>query len=124
MLNILERGTVYKEQLTGVQSRLNLFAELFGLKKLDRGRRPNAGIYGVVGEYDCSIQVTALETDWEVLPDKINPEMTFTIWCGVYRKAQPTVRKSEILRHTKFSELENSLELFLVEAEKLLEQYV
>jgi len=73
-----------------VQARLLLFAQDYsGWESLNRGRKPNAGIYGNIGKLHGSIQATALEEDWGKLPNNIKPEMEFSIWCSISTKSVP-----------------------------------
>ena len=121
MFSIEEKGEVYKQQLSGVQEQLTNFGNTIGWEILGRGRKPNAGVFGKIAGWDSSIQVTAVEEDWQKLPEKIEAGMESTLWCGVYRKPETTI-KASILRHASFENLEKELELFLNDVRGFLEK--
>ena len=83
MLNIEEKSAIYESQLSKVQSRLSEFGNSFNWGILNRGRKPNAGVYGRMGSYNVSIQIESIEVDWNRLPEEIFPDMEFSIWCGI-----------------------------------------
>ena len=121
MQNIEERGRDYKTQLSSVQARLSEFGNILGWEILNRGRKPNSGIAGMVGCYNSSIQVTALEEEWSLLPEKIEPNTEFSLWCGVFDESK--IKQEEICKQSSFEDLPEELECFLEEAAKLLHKY-
>ena len=65
MLSTEERGKIYNEQLDSIQNLLNKAAVDLGWSELNRGPKPNAGIYGSIGKYQASIQIESMEVDWK-----------------------------------------------------------
>ena len=121
MHTIEERGRIYKNQMSGIQDRLFEFGQKYGWEVLDRGRKPNAGIFGMIGFNHSSIQVTSVENDWGLLPNKIESGMLFSLWCGVSDTSRSKL--GEISREVRFKDLSAELEGFLVDAAKYLQQY-
>ena len=110
MLSADERGKIYTEQLASVQSMLNKAAVDFGWGELNRGRKPNVGIYGSSGKYQASIQIESIEVDWNKLPDKLLPETEFTLWCSPYKETEGSRAfcNIELYWKTTYSSLEKS----------------
>ena len=104
-----------------MQSKLLDFGSEFGLEKLNRGRRPNAGIYGNIDNFKISVQIESVETDWNVLPDELYPDMEFTIWCGISKLSGN--EKKEMLCCTKYSNLEQELDVFLSNVVDLVNEF-
>lgn len=78
--HILDRSIVYSAQMVNVRKVALRFAEPKGWAPFSRGRRAHVSVSGPVNELVGVIDIEMEETNWDLMPDYIQPSTAFTLW--------------------------------------------
>ena len=68
--------------MADIRARVLRFAESKGWKPMSRGRRAHVSIYGKINDLDVAVDVIMEESDWNLMPEKLQPETLFTLFCS------------------------------------------
>ncbi|WP_460052781.1 hypothetical protein [Sessilibacter sp. MAH2] len=115
MKSIVERGEIYEAQLKPIEEILSSFSLSYGWELGNYGRRPNVGIFGKVGMSDANVLIESRESDWEILPDKLDSDFAFHLWSSIWRDTEKgrETANAYLFWSATFSQLEKVVPRFL-----------
>jgi hypothetical protein len=82
MDHILQKEIVYRAQMADVRETVLRFIEPKGWATQSRGRRAHVSVYGPVSGLDGVIDIEMEETDWDKMPESLQPNTPFWLWCS------------------------------------------
>ena len=122
MDHILQKEGVYKAQLSGVRDAVLRFVEPMGWRLQSRGRRAHVSVHGPVRGLNGVMDIEMEETDWEEMPDSIQPATTFLLWCSgsLDRDDHRYSADTELFWRSTFEMLSEAVDRFLPMAWEML----
>lgn len=115
MSHIFLKEDVYRAQMTEIRAAVLRFAESKGWQPMSRGRRTHVSIFGKINMLDGTIDIIMEEDDWNTMPEMLQPETSFILYCsgvniqGELRRYGDTV----LIWRAPFSILAETVDRFL-----------
>lgn len=119
---IFQKEIIYRTQMADVREAVLRFIHPKGWETQNRGRRAHVSVFGPVSGMQGVIDIMMEETDWNTMPESLQPNTAFSLWCSAHldRDGIRHFADTEIYWRAPFESLTQTVGKFLVPAWEML----